>query len=1028
AKEAFDKSLQAYRSDQAWDRIIKLTDDIIGISFNKNEFLLGIHAAKQTIEAIEQSAPQELKKCNYLLHDLGIMYDITNELQLAKATFEKELKVLPLSYPQDSSKTFAKAHQSLGIVLDRMGRREEALQSFYTSKKIFEQAVDCQKCGLNQGKLYTSIGIVLFALGEKEKAIQSVQDGLKLSVAELGENSPKLMRSYMNIGALYYELGAFQKSIDYYQKGLFMVEPYKDMLPPALKSNVVEAMNHLGINYLSLDQHDKALEYFNKSVEWSKSVSTERSEYYRISTTVRIGRVHVKEENFGEALKYFAKADSMIQHYKPKYEKADVVNNIDFILVDLWHQKGLIWQAKQVIDKAIISHKKSVHIFENLENRFTSQFSASCIELSNIYQDLGMLDSALFYNQRGLDLSATTPFDVQTETFKDFIIREHQDQFSVYTYLSNRAILLYELGNKKVTPSEKEAYLREALYMIDIMDAVHSNNLQKVNFLRGASSKKIIEESIKGYVAGLSYALHYYTNYASNDSILQKFFFYGKKMKAQELMLKHLKNEAIGFGQLDKALLQKESDLNGAINFYKKKLMEAVAQDDSAAISLYQNKYLFDKQLEYEQLQRELEVRHPAYFKTKYNFRPETIQGIQAMLREDEVLVEYFFTCCNLAAIAIAKNGQPQVSYLEYDREGTTQLVTSLNNLLHNSPMNRKSSREKFIDISHQFYNIFIQPIRTALAGKKRLIVVGDGVMNYIPFEILLPSDESQRFQDLDFLVKKYEVTYHYSATLLANARKEATRSAVDLYAFAPVYDDSENDNDNVNSNINNNGNDNDNSNVNNNTTTNTSSRTRLRSIGKDGKYIPLPNSEKEVQSIFKLFKNKNPQGNHKLSLREDASESNLKSELERPYRVVHIAGHSFANLEYPEFSGIACYNNQLTTKEDGTLFTGEIYNITSKSDLVTLSSCESGYGLVENTEGLIGLNRAFIYSGATNVMYSLWKVYDKVSAKLMVNFYSNVLTGKSYSESLRDAKLKLLEKEATASPHFWSPYLLIGR
>ena len=153
---------------------------------------------------------------------------------------------------------------------------------------------------------------------------------------------------------------------------------------------------------------------------------------------------------------------------------------------------------------------------------------------------------------------------------------------------------------------------------------------------------------------------------------------------------------------------------------------------------------------------------------------------------------------------------------------------------------------------------------------------------------------------------------------------------------------------------------------------------------------------------------------------------------LEKPYQFVHIAGHSFADLENPKFSGIACYQEENTdstaTTNDGTLFTGEIYNISSQADLVTLSSCESGFGKLEKTEGLLGLNRAFIYAGTPNVVFSLWKVYDKVSADLMVDFYQYVLEGEDYSASLRKAKLKLLENEATATPHFWSPFLLIGR
>ena len=106
----------------------------------------------------------------------------------------------------------------------------------------------------------------------------------------------------------------------------------------------------------------------------------------------------------------------------------------------------------------------------------------------------------------------------------------------------------------------------------------------------------------------------------------------------------------------------------------------------------------------------------------------------------------------------------------------------------------------------------------------------------------------------------------------------------------------------------------------------------------------------------------------------------------------------------------------------------GEIYNLNTKADLVTLSSCESGLGKLDGADGLVGLNRAFIYAGIPNVVFSLWKVYDRVSSTFMVAFYESVLEGENYATSLRRAKLKLLESESTASPHYWSPFLLIGR
>ena len=184
---------------------------------------------------------------------------------------------------------------------------------------------------------------------------------------------------------------------------------------------------------------------------------------------------------------------------------------------------------------------------------------------------------------------------------------------------------------------------------------------------------------------------------------------------------------------------------------------------------------------------------------------------------------------------------------------------------------------------------------------------------------------------------------------------------------------------------------------------------------------------------MYRLFNNKKI-ADSRLALRQQANEKILKTNLEKPYQFIHIAGHSFANLEQPKFSGIACHSQLANgeklseTTEDGTLYTSEIYNLRTKADLITLSSCESGYGKLDRSEGLLGLNRAFVYVGTPNVVFSLWKVYDKISAQLMVDFYEEILSGNNYAASLRQAKLKLLGQPETAAPHFWSPYLLIGR
>ena len=84
-------------------------------------------------------------------------------------------------------------------------------------------------------------------------------------------------------------------------------------------------------------------------------------------------------------------------------------------------------------------------------------------------------------------------------------------------------------------------------------------------------------------------------------------------------------------------------------------------------------------------------------------------------------------------------------------------------------------------------------------------------------------------------------------------------------------------------------------------------------------------------------------------------------TQLQQPHQFVHIATHGLVNYENPQLSALACYQSESET--DGLLFANEIQMQDLQADLVVLSSCESGIGQLVTGEGLIALNRSFIYA-----------------------------------------------------------------
>jgi CHAT domain-containing protein len=83
--------------------------------------------------------------------------------------------------------------------------------------------------------------------------------------------------------------------------------------------------------------------------------------------------------------------------------------------------------------------------------------------------------------------------------------------------------------------------------------------------------------------------------------------------------------------------------------------------------------------------------------------------------------------------------------------------------------------------------------------------------------------------------------------------------------------------------------------------------------------------------------------------------------------------------------------------------------------------------GKLAKGEGIMALTRGFLYSGARNMVVSLWKVFDEHTSQLMIEFYKGVAAGKSYSTALREAKLQMMQNPNTAFPASWAGFVLIG-
>ncbi len=395
---------------------------------------------------------------------------------------------------------------------------------------------------------------------------------------------------------------------------------------------------------------------------------------------------------------------------------------------------------------------------------------------------------------------------------------------------------------------------------------------------------------------------------------------------------------------------------------------------------------LAQSEQELEMLRIKIRRANPRYAAVKYPqpLKPETI--IREVIPPDAALIEFVLGEQKSVAFVMwqgqlssitlpnAKEIEKLVAQYNQAFSGKVYSLTALQSI----------ARQKIL--GQQIYQTLFQTIEAKITGAKKLIIVPDGALAYLPFETLTDKNPNPTY-----LIERYAIRYAPSASALAQIRsyhRTNTAATSGIIAFGdPMYGTQD-------------------------------------AVTGGGELRQLPYTRIEINEIASLF----PVSQRRIFLGLEANEKTVKAESLQPYKYIHFAAHGNVDEAHPARSGIVLARLS-DPKEDGTLQMTEVMQLKLNADLVTLSACRTGLGKLLNGEGMIGLTRAFIYAGASSVVVSLWNVNDVATASLMKSFYKNLQNGIPKDEALRQAKLELLssEKRAWRHPYYWASFVLIG-
>ncbi|HVG28303.1 MAG TPA: CHAT domain-containing tetratricopeptide repeat protein [Pyrinomonadaceae bacterium] len=332
-----------------------------------------------------------------------------------------------------------------------------------------------------------------------------------------------------------------------------------------------------------------------------------------------------------------------------------------------------------------------------------------------------------------------------------------------------------------------------------------------------------------------------------------------------------------------------------------------------------------------------------------------------------------------------------------------------------------------FASAANTVYKSAVEPA-AALVGDRRMLVVADGALSYVPFEALVAATGSD-YTALPYLVKTNEIIYAPSASVVAAVRQQSNPAAQAaargvLVVADPVFDAADARAQKAGS------------------PANASAAgapavasavadvtlTNQASAPAAGiKLARLAGTRAEAQEIERLARAAGFAPDLWLDL--DASEQSMKTRDITKYRLLHVATHGLLDSERPQFTGVVLSLVGNRDGGDGFLRTDEIFNLRLGAQLVMLSACETGLGREKRGEGVIGLTRAFLYAGAPSVGVSLWSVADRSTAELMSDFYKRLLTKQSPTPpaAMRAAQQQMIAGKKYSAPFYWAPFVLVG-
>jgi CHAT domain-containing protein len=806
---------------------------------------------------------------------------------------------------------------------------------------------------------YALIGRCYFAQSDLPKAIANYERALQIWRDQ--NNIREQARVLIVLGFIENRKGEWSTSIALLTQAQSLIEEANEPFKMGqIASGLADIFNQSGLPENALIQYQRALDYYRQTPSTIDDATT----------VWAIGTTYYLLENYPEAVTHLQQA---LVSLGP--------NNSDSGLCNEY--LGRVYRAMGDLPTALQHLQSALDIFVRASNPREAARVRGLI--GQIYQQQGNLKQARQNYQQAL------------ATFRSLSDR------------INQAATYYALGRMELNSANYNAaadYLRQS---IDVTENVRRTSNSRD--LTAAFSASVYER---------------YETYI--ECLMRKH----QAEPAQDFAIRAFETSELARGRSLAELLQATGTnlvpgLDPQLAAQEKTLRQALRAKEDYKVALLSKAYkkedldsleseLARLESEYKQVTETIKARYPAYEQITKPAAWNLQQLQEQVLVDDQtVLLEYSLGADNSYVWAVTRDSIK--SFNLPARAVVDNAAKKLYQLLATAP--DPNTAKALTTAVEELSRMILSPVASELT-RERIIIVPDGALHYIPFQVLsVPSPNPE------LLVASHEIINTPSASILGELRKEATRRQPTkvLAAFgaprfapndAPRKDSAASD------------------------SSTTAPSLELASLQRALRDIELNRDSFEPASISPLFFAQSELAN----LRAAASggetfiasgftatrEQLLRTDLTQ-YAILHFATHGLLDPKRPENSGLVLSTVDAEGKAlNGFVGLQDIYGLRAPVDLVVLSACQTALGKDVRGEGLLGLTRGFMYAGASSVMASLWKVDDEATAELMRETYANMLQkGMTPAAALREAQNSIRQRPEWQAPYYWAGFTLQG-